>query len=149
MLNVGKIEEGLVLDHIKAGKSMGIYKHLGLGRSDYTVALIKNARSNAMGKKDILTVECDPDALNLDVIAFIDPDITVNVIRNGEIVEKRQLALPKMVTNVIRCTNPRCISTIEQELPQVFYLADSRHKVYRCRYCDERHTEKGSKSWFQ
>ena len=148
MLNVGKIEEGLVLDHIKAGKSMVIYKHLGLDKLEYPVAIIKNARSNAMGKKDILKVECDVDSLNLDVIAFIDPDITVNIIRDGEIVEKKQLSMPRMVTNVIRCTNPRCISTIEQELPQVFYLADGRRKIYRCRYCDEKYTEKGSKSWY-
>ncbi|MCR4832588.1 MAG: aspartate carbamoyltransferase regulatory subunit, partial [Butyrivibrio sp.] len=124
MLNVGKIEEGFVLDHIKAGKSMQIYHHLGLDKLDCTVAIIKNAKSDKMGKKDILKVECDIDTLNLDVLAFIDHSITVNVIKAGDIVEKRRLILPMEIRNVIRCHNPRCISSIEQELPQIFYLAD-------------------------
>ncbi|MBQ1291061.1 MAG: aspartate carbamoyltransferase regulatory subunit, partial [Lachnospiraceae bacterium] len=135
MLNVGKIEEGFVLDHIKAGKSLELYHHLGLDKLDCTVAIIKNARSNAMGKKDILKVECDINTLNLDVLAFVDPDITINVIKNGEIIEKKSLPLPKEVKGIIRCTNPRCISTIEQELPQIFYLADDHRAIYRCRYC--------------
>lgn len=141
MLNVGKIEEGFVLDHIQAGKSMDIYEHLGLDKMDCTVAIIKNARSKIMGKKDILKVECDIDTLDLDVLAYIDHNITINVIKAGEIVEKRVLSLPKEVKNVIRCHNPRCITSIEQGIQHMFYLADSRHKTYRCRYCDEKYTE--------
>ena len=105
MLNVGKIEEGFVLDHIKAGKSLSIYEHLQLDKLDCTVAIIKNARSGKMGKKDILKVECDIDMLDLDVLAFIDHSITVNVIKNGEIVEKKELVLPKQIKNVIKCRN--------------------------------------------
>ncbi|WP_029321990.1 aspartate carbamoyltransferase regulatory subunit [Butyrivibrio sp. AE3004] len=141
MLNVGKIEEGFVLDHIKAGRSMQIYHHLGLDKLDCTVAIIKNAKSNVMGKKDILKVECDIDTLNLDVLAFIDHSITVNVIKEGEIVEKRALFLPHEISNVIKCHNPRCITSIEQGLPHIFYLADEEKEIYRCKYCDEKYTE--------
>ena len=141
MLNVGKIEEGFVLDHIKAGKSMSIYHHLQLDKLDCTVAIIKNARSEKMEKKDILKVECDIDTLNLDVLAYIDHNITVNVIKDGEIVEKRALDLPRYIENVCRCHNPRCITSIEQGLPHVFYLADEENEVYRCKYCDEKYKE--------
>ena len=141
MLNIGKIEEGFVLDHIQAGKSMQIYRHLGLDKLDSTVAIIKNAKSKVMGKKDILKVECDIDSLDLDVLAFIDHNITVNVIKDGVIIEKRSLVLPREIKGVIRCHNPRCISSIEQELPQIFYLADEEKEIYRCRYCDEKYSE--------
>ena len=141
MLNVGKIEEGFVLDHIKAGNSLSIYEHLGLDKLDCTVAIIKNARSEKMGKKDILKVECDIDNLDLDVLAFIDHNITVNVIKAGEIVEKKELILPKMIKNVIKCHNPRCITSIEQELPHVFLLADEVKEVYRCKYCEEKYSD--------
>ena len=141
MLNVGKIEEGFVLDHIQAGKGMMIYKHLGLDELDCCVAIIKNAKSNKMGKKDILKVECDIDTLNLDVLAFIDHNITVNVIKDGAIVDKRMIVLPREIKDVIKCHNPRCISSIEQGLPQIFYLADEEKEIYRCRYCDEKYTE--------
>ncbi|MCM1056341.1 MAG: aspartate carbamoyltransferase regulatory subunit [Firmicutes bacterium] len=140
MLNVGKIEEGFVLDHIKAGKSLDIYEHLQLDKLDCTVAIIKNARSGKLGKKDILKVECDIDMLDLDVLAFIDHTITVNVIKNGNIVEKKVLALPAQIKNVIRCRNPRCITSIEQELPHIFYLADAEKETYRCKYCEEKYT---------
>jgi len=139
MLNVGKIEEGVVLDHIKAGKSLDIYDHLQLDKLDCTVAIIKNARSNKMQKKDILKVECNIDMLDLDVLAFIDHNITINIIQNGEIVEKKELALPNQIKNVIRCHNPRCITSIEQELPHIFYLADAEKEIYRCKYCDEKY----------
>ena len=142
MLNVGKIEEGFVLDHIKAGKSMDIYEHLGLDKMDCTVAIIKNARSKVMGKKDILKVECDINTLDLDVLAFIDHNITINVIKNGEIIEKRVLELPKQVKNVIRCHNPRCITSIEQGLPHIFFLADEATETYRCKYCEEKYAER-------
>ena len=127
MLNVGKIEEGFVLDHIQAGMAMSIYHHLQLDKLDCTVAIIKNARSDKMGKKDILKVEC-----------FIDHNITVNVIKSGDIVEKKELKLPKQIKNVIHCKNPRCITSIEQELPQIFVLADPNKEVYRCKYCEEK-----------
>ena len=139
MLNVGKIEEGFVLDHIKAGKSLDIYYQLQLDKLDCTVAIIKNARSNAMGKKDILKVECDINTLNLDILGFIDPNITVNVIKDGEIVEKRDIYLPQEIKGVIHCHNPRCITSIEQELPHIFVLSDAEKRVYRCKYCEEKY----------
>lgn len=142
MLNVGQIEEGFVLDHIKAGKSLSIYDHLGLDKLDCTVAIIKNARSNKLGKKDILKVECDINMLDLDVLAFIDHNITVNVIKDCKIVDKKELVLPKMIKNVIKCRNPRCITSIEQELPHIFFLADETKEVYRCKYCEEKYSER-------
>lgn len=138
MLNVGKIEEGFVLDHIAAGKSLSIYHHLQLDKLDCTVAIIKNARSNKMGKKDILKVECDINTLDLDILGFIDHNITVNVIKDGEIVRKMDLSLPREIKNVIRCKNPRCITSIEQELPHIFVLSDPVKEVYRCKYCEEK-----------
>ena len=139
---VGQIKEGIVLDHIKAGKSMDIYEHLQLGKLDCTVAIIKNAKSNKMGKKDILKVECDIDLLDLDVLAVIDHNITVNVIKDGEIVAKKELFLPKEIRNVFKCKNPRCITSIEQELPHVFTLADEEKEIYRCLYCEEKFNKK-------
>ena len=140
MLNVGKIEEGFVLDHIEAGKSMDIYKNLQLGKLDCTVAIIKNARSNKMGKKDIIKVECPIEKLDLDILGFIDHNITVNIIKDEKIVQKKELRLPKQVVNVIRCKNPRCITSIEQGLDQVFVLADEEKEVYRCKYCEEKYS---------
>ena len=141
MLNVGKIEEGFVLDHIKAGKSLSIYHHLGLDKLDCTVAIIKNARSDLMGKKDILKVECDINTLDSNILGFIDHNITVNVIKDGKIVEKRRLILPKEIKNVIKCKNPRCITSIEQGLPHIFVLADPEKEIYRCKYCEEKYSE--------
>ena len=141
MLNVGKIEEGFVLAHIEAGKSLSIYHHLQLDKLDCTVAIIKNARSNKMGKKDILKVECDINTLDLDILAVIDHNITVNVIKDGEIVDKKELVLPKEIRNVIKCKNPRCITSIEQELPHIFVLADEQKEIYRCKYCEEKASE--------
>lgn len=141
MLKIGKIEEGFVLDHIQAGKSLSIYEHLGLDKLDCTVAIIKNARSEKLGKKDILKVECDINMLDLDILAFIDHNITVNVIKDGEIVDKRDLVLPKQIKNVIKCKNPRCITSIEQELPHIFFLADEIKEVYRCKYCEEKYNK--------
>lgn len=138
MLNVGKIEEGFVLDHIEAGKSLAIYHHLKLDKLDCTVAIIKNARSNKMGKKDILKVECDIDNLNLDVLGFIDHNITVNIIKGEKIVEKRELHLPKEVKNIVQCKNPRCITSTEQGLDQIFLLTDAKTATYRCKYCEEK-----------
>ena len=141
MLNVGKIEEGFVLDHIPAGKSMSIYYHLGLDKLDCTVAIIKNAKSDKLGKKDIVKVECDINTLDLDVLAVICHTITVNVIKDGEIIDKKELVLPETLTDVMKCKNPRCITSIEQELPHIFYLADSKKEIYRCKYCEEKYRE--------
>lgn len=141
MLNVGKIEEGFVLDHIKAGKSLSIYHHLQLDKLDCTVAIIKNAKSKKMGAKDILKVECAIDKLNLDILGFIDHNITVNVIKDGKIVNKKDLVLPKEIKNVIKCKNPRCITSIEQELPHIFVLTDTQKEIYRCKYCEEKYGE--------
>ena len=137
MLNVGALQEGFVLDHIKAGKAMSIYHDLGLDKIEDCVAIIKNARSNKMGKKDIIKIE-GPITVNLDILGVLDSSITINVIRDNEIVEKRTLALPEMVTNVIKCKNPRCITSIEQELPHRFKLTDKENRVYRCLYCEQK-----------
>ena len=139
MLNVGALQEGYVMDHIKAGKAMTIYHDLQLDKLDCTVAIIKNARSNKMGKKDIIKVECPIDTLDLDIVGFIDHNITVNIIKDGEIIEKRELKLPKKITNIIKCKNPRCITSIEQGLDHVFVLADKEKEVYRCMYCEEKY----------
>lgn len=140
MLNVGKITEGYVLDHIEAGTSLSIYHDLKLDQFDRTVAIIKNATSNRMGKKDILKIECKLDELNLNILGFIDHNITVNIIKDGEIVEKMQLELPGEIHNIIKCKNPRCITSIEQELEQVFILTDPEKEIYRCKYCEEQYS---------
>lgn len=139
MLNVGAITEGFVLDHIQAGNSLSLYYDLKLDQLDCCVAIIKNARSNKMGKKDILKVECDIDALDLDVLGFIDHSVTVNIIKGEKIVEKRELQLPQEIKNVIHCRNPRCITSIEQELDQIFFLTDEASQTYRCKYCEEKY----------
>lgn len=140
MLNISGIHEGFVLDHIKAGDSLKIYHDLNLDKLDCTVAIIKNAKSNKMGKKDIIKVECPIKALDLDILGFIDHNITVNVIQGDRIVAKKALSLPKEVKNVIKCRNPRCITSIEQELDQIFVLTDEEREVYRCKYCEEKYT---------
>jgi aspartate carbamoyltransferase regulatory subunit len=140
MLNISAIKEGFVLDHIKAGMSLSIYHDLKLDELDCSVAIIKNVPSKKMGKKDILKVECDIEQLDLDILGFIDHNITVNIIKNEEIVEKKTLKLPSKVVNVIKCKNPRCITSIEQELDQIFYLTDPEKEIYRCKYCEEKCT---------
>ena len=145
MLNVGKIEEGFVLDHIQAGMSLQIYHDLKLDKLDCSVAIIKNAKSNKMGKKDIIKVECPIEALDLDILGFIDHNITVNIIKDEKIVAKKELKLPKQVVNVIKCKNPRCITSIEQGLDQIFVLADEEKEVYRCKYCEEKYRGKRNK----
>lgn len=140
-LNVSGISEGFVLDHIQAGKSMDIYKYLKLEKLDCQIAIIKNATSNKMGKKDIIKIQGELD-LDLDILGFIDNHITVNVISGGKIVEKKNLKLPQTVTNVIKCKNPRCITSIEQELPHVFKLTDAATRTYRCVYCEEKFSSK-------
>ena len=123
-LSVGRISEGFVLDHIEAGKSMEIYKYLNLDKLDCCVAIIKNARSGKMGKKDIMKIECPIDFMDLDILGFIDHNITVNIIKDQKIVEKKALHLPKQICNVIRCKNPRCITSIEHGLSHIFVLTD-------------------------
>lgn len=141
-LNVGKISEGFVLDHIEAGKSMEIYKYLHLDKLDCCVAIIKNAKSSKMGKKDIMKIECPIDFMDLDILGFIDHNITVNIIKDEKIVAKKALHLPKEIRNVIRCKNPRCITSIEQGLDHVFVLTDKENEVYRCKYCEEKYRGK-------
>lgn len=141
MLNVGQLNEGFVLDHIEAGKSMQIYNNLGLDKLDCCVAIIKNAKSNKMGKKDIIKIEGGLNLVDLDILGFIDHNITVNIIKDGVICSKKELALPKRVTNVIECKNPRCITSIEQELEHIFLLTDEEKQVYRCKYCEEKYTK--------
>ncbi len=139
MLNISGLKEGIVLDHIEAGRSLDIYYHLGLDKLECQVAIIKNARSNKMGRKDIIKIEGHLENLDLQVLGYIDHNITVNIIHDDKIVEKKTLSLPKKITNVIKCKNPRCITSIEQELPHIFYLADEKKEVYRCMYCDEKY----------
>ena len=134
-MNIDSIINGIVIDHIAAGRGMMLYKLLHLDRLDCSVAIIKNVHSSKMGKKDIIKVDAAID-LNTDVIGYVDPDATVNVIRDGKLVEKKAIELPERLVNVIRCKNPRCISSTEQELPQVFVLTDRKNRVYRCRFCE-------------
>ena len=143
MLNISGLKEGIVIDHIQPGGAMKIYEYLNLEKMDCQVAIIKNAKSNKMGKKDIIKVECPIDALDLDILGFIDHNITVNIIKGDKIVEKKELHLPKQVKNVIRCKNPRCITSIEQELDQIFLLTDEKEETYRCKYCEEMYTDYG------
>lgn len=138
MLNVGELENGVVLDHIQAGRSMSIYYDLGLDKLDCSVAIIKNARSNKMGRKDIIKIEGGMDLVDLDVLGYIDHNITINIIQGGVIVEKRQITLPKRIVNVLHCKNPRCITSIEQELDHVFELSQEEGEIYRCIYCGEK-----------
>ena len=141
-MNIDSIINGIVIDHIAAGRGMMLYKLLHLDRLDCSVAIIKNVHSNKMGKKDIIKVDAAID-LNTDVIGYVDPNATVNVIRDGRLVEKKAIVLPEKLVNVIRCKNPRCISTTEQELPQVFVLTDREKGVYRCRYCETKAERQG------
>lgn len=141
-LSVGKISEGFVLDHIQAGKSMEIYKYLHLDKLDCCVAIIKNATSSKQGKKDIMKIECPIDYINLDVLGFIDHNITINIIKDEKVVEKKMITLPKEIKNIIRCKNPRCITSIEQGLDHIFVLTDEETETYRCKYCEEKYDRK-------
>lgn len=134
---IGQIKDGIVLDHITAGRCMDIYNILKLGEMSSTVAMIKNADSVKMGKKDIIKI-FESIEIDLDVLGYIDPGITVNIIRDGELVKRKKLTLPEEVTGVIRCKNPRCITSVEQELPHKFRLTDRENKVYRCIYCESK-----------
>ncbi len=138
-MNIEPIQNGVVIDHIEAGRAMQLYRLLKLGSLDASVALIKNVPSKKMGKKDIIKIDADID-LDFDVIGFVDPSATVVIIRNGELVEKRSIALPEKLTNVIFCKNPRCITSVEQEIDHIFKLADPDKKEYRCIYCETKYS---------
>ena len=136
-MNVDSIKNGIVIDHIKAGQGMEIYRFLGLEHLDCPIAIIKNAVSGRMGKKDIIKVDTEAP-LDLSVLGYIDPDVTVNVIKNGVKVEKYHPGLPAEIVNIVKCKNPRCITSTEQELAHVFKLTDSETRTYRCIYCESR-----------
>ena len=143
-MTIDSIKNGIVIDHIAAGKAMELYNILGLGKLDCSVAILKNVISGKLGKKDIIKIDRNLD-LDWDVIGYVDPNITVNIIKDGERVEKRQLKLPDTITDVIRCKNPRCITVAEPQLDAIFLLSDPEKHVYRCAYCD---TAKGKKKDF-
>ena len=140
-MKIDSIINGIVIDHITAGQGMRIYKLLHLDRLDCSVAIIKNVPSEKMGKKDIIKISENMD-LNMDVIGYVDPNATINIIRDGELVEKKAIHLPEKLVNVISCKNPRCISSTEQELPHIFLLTDRENGVYRCRYCEAKAEKK-------
>ena len=140
-MNIDSIHNGVVLDHIQAGKSMDIYKYLHLDELDCSVAIIKNVRRGRMGKKDIIKIDSPMD-VDLDVLGYIDANITVNVIRNGERVEKKKLELPKKLVNIIRCKNPRCITMAESQLDSIFLLSNPEKHTYRCAYCEAEESRK-------
>lgn len=136
-MNIDSIENGYVIDHIKAEKSFEIYNYLNLDKLDTSVAIIKNARSNKSNKKDIIKIS-DNTNINLDILGYLDENITINKIKDGEIVEKYHPSLPEKLINIIKCKNPRCITSIEQELPHICELTDRENGVYRCKYCEEK-----------
>ena len=136
MLNIDSIQNGIVIDHIQAGKGMRIYELLELDKLDCCMALIKNARSSKMGRKDIIKIEGDL-AINFDVLGFIDNNITVCTIKNGELVKKENIVLPRRIKNVVKCKNPRCITSTEENLDQIFVLCDEKAHRYRCLYCEQ------------
>ena len=140
-MNIDSIQNGVVLDHIQAGKSMEFYKHLHLDQLDCSVAIIKNARSSHMERKDIIKID-SPVELDLDVLGYIDPNITVNIIRDGELVEKKHLELPEKLVNILRCKNPRCITVAEPQLDAIFKLSNRSRHSYRCAYCDTEYRQK-------
>ncbi len=136
-MKIDSIQNGIVLDHISAGKGMQIYYDLGLNKLDCSVAIIQRVKSEKMGNKDIIKVDKEGYDIDLDVIGYIDPNITVSIIRDGETVEKKKVALPKKLINIKKCKNPRCITAIEPGVDHIFRLTDPEKRIYRCVYCDE------------
>ena len=134
-MKIDSINNGIVIDHITAGKGLTIFELLHLNELENSVAIIKNVSSSKSGKKDIIKIDANIE-VDLDIIGYVDPGATVNIIKNGEVAEKRKLALPEKLTNVLKCKNPRCITTVEQELKQEFILTDKENRIYRCRYCE-------------
>ena len=136
MLTIAKIKNGIVIDHIKAGQGIRIFNWLGLGKASYNVAFVVNANSRNMGKKDIIKIDNTID-IDYELLGLIDPDITVNIIENQRITEKKKLTLPQRVENVLICKNPRCVTSTESYVPHIFHLEDPALGTYRCEYCDE------------
>lgn len=134
---IGQIKDGIVLDHISAGHGMTLYNFLGLDELDCQVALIKNAESVKMGKKDIIKIDKVID-INMDALGYLDPGVTVNIIKDGKLAKRQNIDIPARIENVIKCKNPRCITTVEQELPHIFTLRDKENRVYRCLYCESK-----------
>lgn len=139
MLNVDSIEKGIVIDHIKAGRGMFIYNYLKLDELESCVAIIKNVKSEKQGKKDLIKIDGIID-INLEALGFMDPNATVNIVENGEIIKKTKLKLPSIVIDVVKCKNPRCITSVENEIKHEFRLADIEKGSYRCAYCDSMYT---------
>lgn len=136
-MNIDSIKNGIVIDHIEAGKGMEIYSLLNLDSLNCSVAIIKNVNSHKMGKKDIIKIDSEID-IDVDILGYVSPDATVDIIKDGKLVNKKKMTLPETLINVIHCKNPRCITTTEQELPNIFNLADKKNRVYRCAYCEAR-----------
>ena len=134
-MNIDSIKNGIVIDHIQAKKALEIYKALRLEELDCSVALITNAKSKKMGRKDIIKIDKNID-LDLDILGYLDPNITINIIKDDKRVEKYHVELPKQITNIIKCKNPRCITSTEQELSHIFILKDKEKRKYRCKYCE-------------
>ena len=134
-MNIDSIKNGIVIDHITAGRGMELYHLLGLDKLDCSIALIKNVHSNKMGKKDIIKIDSDI-TLDMKVLGYVDPGVTVDIIKDGRLVDKKRISLPSEIKNVIFCKNPRCITSTEQELPHVFRLTDEKNRVFRCIYCE-------------
>ena len=137
MLNIGVLNQGIVIDHIKAGGAMKIYTYLNLENLDCSVAIIKNAKSNKLGKKDIIKIEGTLDEIDLDILGALDHQITIDIIENGVIIEKKNPKLPERVNNVLKCKNPRCITSVERDLTHTFKLVDKENGIYRCVYCEQ------------
>lgn len=136
-MNIDSIKNGIVIDHITAGRGMELYQLLNLDSLDCSVAFIKNVNSKKMGKKDIIKIDADID-INMDILGYVDPDVTVDIIKDGMLVEKKRIALPQILKNVLICKNPRCITTTEQELEHIYKLTDEENRVYRCIYCESK-----------
>lgn len=134
---IGQIKDGIVLDHITAGRGMILYNFLGLDKLDCQVALIKNAESVKMGKKDIIKIDKVID-INFDALGYVDPGVTVNIIKDGKLAKRQNIDIPERIENVIKCKNPRCITTVEQGLNHIFVLSDKENRVYRCMYCESK-----------
>ena len=135
MMRVDSIKNGIVIDHITCGKAMQIYDMLNLDKLDCTVAILKNVSSNKMGKKDIIKIDCDIE-INFDVLGFISPNITVCIVRDGKVAEKKHIDLPERLTDILHCKNPRCITSTEQDIHHIFRLTNKENGIYRCIYCD-------------
>jgi aspartate carbamoyltransferase regulatory subunit len=146
MLNITKIRNGVVIDHIKAGQGIRIFNWLGLDKAHYTTAFVVNASSTVMGRKDLIKIDNHID-INFDLLGLIDPNITVNIIENEVITEKLQVKLPERVENVLKCKNPRCITSTESYIAHIFRLVDPEKRIYRCEYCDES-TKPGDMRWW-